>query len=471
MTTDDGYVLGTYRIPGPRPDRGGAQGPPSRVVLLQHGLLDSSATWALEPDTSLAFLLADRGWDVWLGNSRGNAFSRNHTGLDPRGPAFWSFSLDDMAAHDLPALVRYVRGVTGAARIAYVGHSQGATIALAGLASSAELRGSLAAAVLLAPAASLRHIDSVPMRALAALRADELFTLLGVTEFMPNQKEVSELFEALCRATPEVCVSALTAICGFSTAHVNSSRLWHYVAYAPSGARDPDAAAGVWAGAHVVDDLEGRPVEPDTRARHCLLRELVAAVHARACTRTRVRMRAHVHAHACAQVCARTRARMRARTPAQTRANTQTSAQTSATPLAISKPFSGWTGTSTMNMEHWAQMVRAARAAPGEDLRLPMYDWGTQCESAMGVPQSCNRRVYGSETAPVYDMSAVRGVPLALFWGGSDKLAGPLDVAILSQALPPETLKLALVGGIGKRKRGCWRGKRRLGGFEGQSIC
>ena len=39
-----------------------------------------------------AFRLADAGYDVWLGNSRGNIYSRRHAWLETDDPQFWQYT-------------------------------------------------------------------------------------------------------------------------------------------------------------------------------------------------------------------------------------------------------------------------------------------------------------------------------------------------------------------------------------------
>ena len=38
-----------------------------------------------------AYILADIGYDVWLGNARGNTYSRSHVSLASDDPKFWDF--------------------------------------------------------------------------------------------------------------------------------------------------------------------------------------------------------------------------------------------------------------------------------------------------------------------------------------------------------------------------------------------
>lgn len=95
------------------------------VVFLQHGFLDSAHTWINNlANESLGFILADAGFDVWLGNSRGSTYSQRHARLNSSDNKFWAFSWDEMAMYDLPASIDFIINETKVDKVFYVGHSQ-----------------------------------------------------------------------------------------------------------------------------------------------------------------------------------------------------------------------------------------------------------------------------------------------------------------------------------------------------------
>lgn len=90
VKTEDNFTLGVQRIPRGRTQ---AEQPLLKpVVFLQHGLLADASTWVQNyPHNSLGYILADSGFDVWLGNERGNRYSRHNTVYKPCQREFWDW--------------------------------------------------------------------------------------------------------------------------------------------------------------------------------------------------------------------------------------------------------------------------------------------------------------------------------------------------------------------------------------------
>ena len=107
-----------------------------------------------------AYYLSNAGYDVWMGNSRGNTYSKAHTNITASNSTFWEFSWHEMGIYDLPSTIDYVLKFTGQNKLYYVGHSQGTSIFLVMLSEKPEYNEKIHKAVLLAPLANTTHTRS-----------------------------------------------------------------------------------------------------------------------------------------------------------------------------------------------------------------------------------------------------------------------------------------------------------------------
>ncbi|KAL0100575.1 hypothetical protein PUN28_019718 [Cardiocondyla obscurior] len=160
VTTKDGYNLVIHRLlKGPLYDVNQQK---KKVVFLQHGILCSSDSWIIiGVGKDLAFLLADEGYDIWLGNVRGSSYCRSHVKLSPQSKDFWQFSFHEVGTIDLPTMIDYVLNYTMQKTVIYIGHSMGTTELFVLLSTKPEYNKKIKLGILFAPAAILKEVSPV----------------------------------------------------------------------------------------------------------------------------------------------------------------------------------------------------------------------------------------------------------------------------------------------------------------------
>lgn len=221
-----GYLLNIHRIPTSK--TGGSIS--KKTVLLQHGIFASSADWIINgPEKSLAYVLADAGYDVWMANIRGNRYSKEHAWYKQNTKEYWNFSWNEVAYFDVPAIIDYIRNMKGEdTQIAYIGHSMGTTILFTMLSLRPEYNDKLVVGLALAPEVFISNMES-PMKSLASMASNVAFTemLHGSYEYIPKNSFFGQM-NTMCKVQhmdTYVCSNIVFYLCGEDEEQFNKTLL------------------------------------------------------------------------------------------------------------------------------------------------------------------------------------------------------------------------------------------------------
>ena len=188
VKTEDGYILTLFRIPGDKKCDDGSKLPP---VLLQHGVFDSSDGWVCNGENhSIAFVLANNNFDVWLSNSRGNKYCKRHDKFQENSYEFWQFSFHHLGIYDVPSIIKYIREVNKSGqKIIYFGHSQGATLMFSGLIeNSLFYKENIKLFVALAPVTKINNIGSSLLNFICNISLHKIMMRRKIYEICPYTK-------------------------------------------------------------------------------------------------------------------------------------------------------------------------------------------------------------------------------------------------------------------------------------------
>ncbi|EDO14743.1 hypothetical protein Kpol_297p4 [Vanderwaltozyma polyspora DSM 70294] len=182
VRTEDDYILTLHRIP---PDPRNSNG---KVAYLHHGLLMCSDVWVcnIERNKNLPFVLHDMGYDVWMGNNRGNKYSTAHLYKLPRSPKFWDFSIDEFAFFDIPNSIKFVLEHCKVNQLVCIGFSQGSAQMFAALSINEELNSKISQFVAIAPAMTPHGLHNRIVDTLAKSTPKLMYLFFGRNIVLPS---------------------------------------------------------------------------------------------------------------------------------------------------------------------------------------------------------------------------------------------------------------------------------------------
>ncbi|KAL0130338.1 hypothetical protein PUN28_002165 [Cardiocondyla obscurior] len=203
-------------------------------------MIASSDYWVLyDPSKCLACLLADQGYDVWVGNMRGNSYCRSHTNMTVYNPKFWQYSFHEVGTKDLPAMFNYILNCTKQKNLYFIGHSMGATSILALLSSKPEYNIKIKIAIFLAPCAFWVKVTPTFNNTMSFLPfLKEILRVHEIYDFLPQSLATVTTAKTLCNdnaVTQTICIAVLFLLFGSDAPQLNTTALPDLLSHVPAG--------------------------------------------------------------------------------------------------------------------------------------------------------------------------------------------------------------------------------------------
>lgn len=238
VETEDGYNLKLYRIPGGKGEKN-FRFKQKQAILIMHGIFDSSDGWVCNSeDNCVPFVLANLGYDIWLGNNRGNKHSKHHKTHKNDTFEFWNFSFHEMGLYDIPAFLNHITEInTYRSKVIYLAHSQGTTQLFAALTQNLDyFKSKIKLFVALGPVARVYNMSSKLLLLLNKLKVDTLLEKLNMWEVFCTDEKLSKINSWLLPKVPIICNLVSRLISDINSSGCNNSKTMPvYLSHQPGG--------------------------------------------------------------------------------------------------------------------------------------------------------------------------------------------------------------------------------------------
>ena len=207
VRTEDKYINNLWKITSKKKSKQFLSS--NKAIILQHGLLDNGWTWFALQENSLAYKLADKGYDVWVSHCRGTLFGTGHVDsitknyLNPFS-SYWDFSFDDFARYDLPAVINFAKLNSKVDKLDYIGHSQGTLIFfLQYMINPTFMENSINKFIGVGTVPNVNNAESYITNWVA--NNDAILNYYPLGNFMRIGTTLGVLFSEICDKVPDIC--------------------------------------------------------------------------------------------------------------------------------------------------------------------------------------------------------------------------------------------------------------------------